>query len=933
MSTYPTHPVVPLTVNELNAVGAQLRLAVPDITNNALIVAERPVVQSIQLQEPDKNVVIMFNEGLITQFERRSISYVYFPEIAKTRIFIHRINYIGQIISSVVEESVRLESITPGMDQYIFDPYVQWPVWGGDIFPGTMATTCNIGAPWKSVAQTIIDGYNNNVQLAWDIVNALVERLRLEGTESEKVAVILKQLEMGTLRPDYLGGFEAARNAFNQCNATIQEMVSAGGCEPAMPRHRYAPFFFRYFPGPQSGPGIVAPNFDTYGPSPYFESRSENTPVVNVSGLGNSEIYNAYPNGSNGVAVPTLINGSGPAPSAPIGGVGVNASPPGSGYYESLNRLEGILVLADLTDHILVDLALFSKEDDKTPDIKPDIIYRPKHGWQSSIRPLVISTPEGSSFNYNVNPISGLPENNSLIQFDNWSMRLSWDHVAGVQLYNVTWSDTEILDRFDDSGNLIAQAGDKIDRTVLYKMSLTDCFVYYAVGNPFFRRNFPSTDSASYPVARRLIPLIPGKHVPADARLITVNLADMLGQAGQDHVNNNPRAGCSYFTAAPNPNVTLTNAVGIFERDGDMITAFTTGGVITMRGRELVVRSVFQGLFYLWTFDFIFCQDGTIKCETQVSGRVAVGHRLDNPTSPYGNYVTRNYFGLAHQHMYCYRFDFDIDVSTNDSRGTENLVEIEETLPWDRDCDPCKCEDDGKCHKKHHKKHCKKSCKKTCSKSKLQAESQLGHEDFNLDPLGNPSGNAAFLYEKHLHTELEAATDVDISKNRIWVVKNPNSNLRFNSGEKGDDIEPIHRGYAIQPRANGKDISQNWSWMRTHAGFIKHNFFATPYMADEQYAIGNNPILQDTDVGLASWIKQDRNILNTDVVCWYNINFAHGCHTEDFPSIPYAPQGVDLVPHNFYEWNPASTINNAQGVINANKYKSAVNGDLIIQPL
>ena len=910
MSTYPTHPVVPLTVNELNAVGAKLRLAVPDIININLIVAERPVVQSIQLKEPNKDLVIKFNEGLLTTFERRSIANVYLPLEAKTKIFIHKINYdnLGNI-TSVVEESVKLEAITPGMDQYIFDPYVQWPVWGGPIFTGTMATTCNTNAPWKSVAETIRQGYINNDELSLDIINALVKRLRYEGTEAQKVDIILKQLEMGTLRPDYLGGFEAARNSFNRCNATITEMVSAGGCEPAMPKHRYSPFFFRYFAGPQSGPGIVAPNFDTYGPSPYFESRSDNTPVLNVSGTGNTETYNAYPNGSNGVAVPTNIVGLGPNPGAPTGGVGVNASPSGSGYYESINRLEGILVLADLTDHVLVDVAIFSEDDDKTPDVKPDLIYRPKHGWQSSIRPLVVATPEGSSFNYNRNPNTGVTENNGLIQFDNWSMRLSWDHYAGVQLYNVTWSDTEIVDRFNKQGDKIATAGDKIDRTILYKMSLTDCMVYYSVGNPFFRRNFPSTDSASYPVGRRLIRLLPGKHVPADARLIDINLADMLGQAGADHVNNNPRAGCSYFTGAPNPNVTLRNAVGIFERDGDMITAFTTGGVITMRGRELVVRSVFQGLFYLWTFDFIFAQDGTIRCETQVSGRVAVGHRLDNPTSPYGNYITRNYFGLAHQHQYCYRFDFDIDVSTKDHRKTENFVEIEETLPWDTGCNPCKCKD-------------------KCKKSKKLEDGDNKH---NLDPLGNPSGNAAFLYEKHLHTELEAATDVNTKKNRIWVVKNPNSNLRFKSGEKGDDIEPIHRGYAIQPRLNGTDISQSWSWIKTHTGFVKHNFFATPYKEDEQYAIGNNPILQNSDVGLGAWIKQDRNIYDTDVVCWYNINFGHGCHTEDFPSITYTPQGVNLIPHNFFEWNPASTINIAQGVINDKKYKSDVNGNLLIQ--
>lgn len=71
-------------------------------------------------------------------------------------------------------------------------------------------------------------------------------------------------------------------------------------------------------------------------------------------------------------------------------------------------------------------------------------------------------------------------------------------------------------------------------------------------------------------------------------------------------------------------------------------------------------------------------------------------------------------------------------------------------------------------------------------------------------------------------------------------------------------------------------------------------------------------------------------------MCWYTIVFPHGCHSEDWPAITYAPQGVNLVPHNFMEWNPTATINDISGTINSwdggknvYKYTSATNGDLI----
>ena len=58
---------------------------------------------------------------------------------------------------------------------------------------------------------------------------------------------------------------------------------------------------------------------------------------------------------------------------------------------------------------------------------------------------------------------------------------------------------------------------------------------------------------------------------------------------------------------------------------------------------------------------------------------------------------------------------------------------------------------------------------------------------------------------------------------------------------------------------------------------------------------------------------------DTDVVVGY-ISFAHRDHTEDWPFIRLEPQSVHLVPHNFFEWNSASTLK-AQSLVSCDDLK------------
>lgn len=642
-----------------------------------------------------------------------------------------------------------------------------------------------------------------------------------------------EQLETGQVRADYLGGFEAFRGT-NDCARCCQELVNKDE-----PWYRYATVFFRFFAGSEV--------FDRSVDS------TVQTPVFNLPGLQ-------------------------------VGKVPQNG--PGSGYYGALARLEGLLVRINVTLKEIIEIVDLGFEQVPN-DIQRDVIQRPFHNWRTPVRPMIIDMPEGASHTYD--------PNTGLIEFDNWQMRLSWDLRAGVQLYNVKYSDTDI------------NTGQEIPRSILYKASLPEATVSYSVGNPLFRRNFTSADSMFYPMGRRLIRLIRGVHVPCHATLVSIPFNGKSGPVDFNSVNS-----------------FLPDRIAIYEQDGDLITIFTGLTGPATRGRELVVRSIFSGLFYLWIFDWIFKQDGTIETKAEVSGRLVVALRHGRPESPWGDYVARNYLALTHNHIYNWRFDFDLD-------GRKNISGMEDILPANncQDCQRnvlccsnaltrneilrCKtCRGKAqidKCIPKSTHIECKKKCLKE------QNEVKKCEDDECLE-IVNPCGHATFTRETIFKTVCESVTDFQPQTNRTWFVENLHSTIRFNNG---GDTCPIPRGYAILPLNQGTTLAQDWSWLQRNLQYAKHNLFVTVYDDEEQYASGKFPILQPKDVGLGRYIRENANcnIYDEDIVVWYTLPFIHVNHTEDWPFITLEPQTVRLIPHNFFEWNPATTIQNQ--VIFSNK--------------
>lgn len=302
----------------------------------------------------------------------------------------------------------------------------------------------------------------------------------------------------------------------------------------------------------------------------------------------------------------------------------------------------------------------------------------------------------------------------NLVQFDNWSMRMSVDRHIGLQFYQISFYDSTM-------GKY---------RPIIYKASISDAMVAYHTPKPIWARNYLSVDCYSYPLTFRLVTLTLGQDVPNTATLIDVNLFNNDGS---------PRL--------------IPGAIAIYEEDGDLAWRSTNGaagffpGVQPAptsnppdpgtgqgaRGRVLVFRTVFSGFFYCWIYTWRFYQDGSMGFTVRLGG-FTTPQLLSYNTSEeaqqngyFGEFIFPNIYALLHTHVHCARLDFQVD-GVNNSISESNF------------------------------------CK-------------LKNEVTDKFPYGtNPSGLALNHRERTLRTELKAVRNISPKCNRSWTIFNPNVN-------------------------------------------------------------------------------------------------------------------------------------------------------------
>ncbi|KAK4375674.1 hypothetical protein RND71_006351 [Anisodus tanguticus] len=116
-------------------------------------------------------------------------------------------------------------------------------------------------------------------------------------------------------------------------------------------------------------------------------------------------------------------------------------------------------------------------------------------------------------------------------------------------------------------------------------------------------------------------------------------------------------------------------------------------------------------------------------------------------------------------------------------------------------------------------------------------------------------------------------------------------------------------GYKLVPGPNCLPLSGPEAKFLRRAAFLKHNLWVTQYAPGEDFPGGEFPN-QNPRVGegLASWVKQERSLEESDIVLWYVFGITHVPRLEDWPVMPVEHIGFMLQPHRFFNCSPAVDV-------------------------
>jgi primary-amine oxidase len=240
-------------------------------------------------------------------------------------------------------------------------------------------------------------------------------------------------------------------------------------------------------------------------------------------------------------------------------------------------------------------------------------------------KPLLISQPEGASYQLNGNEIA----------WQKWRFRYTMHPREGLVLHTIG---------YDDEGKT---------RPILYRASLSEMVVPY--GDPSENWRWRAAfDVGEYSVGRLASPLEPKLDAPDNAQLIDATFA---GDTGEPYV--------------------LERAVGIYERDGGILWKHfdsVSGKNETRRARELVMFFVATIGNYDYAVNYVFKQDGSLEVDLALTGimlakgvkekRADENHQMMSDGTS-GHLVAENIVAPHHQHFFNFRLDFDVDGTNN----------------------------------------------------------------------------------------------------------------------------------------------------------------------------------------------------------------------------------------------------------------------------
>jgi primary-amine oxidase len=287
-------------------------------------------------------------------------------------------------------------------------------------------------------------------------------------------------------------------------------------------------------------------------------------------------------------------------------------------------HLSGLHPVVDLNTMELLEL-----EDSYAGEVDPEV-----HGEYlpdllpmrlREVAPLHVSQPDGVGFTLD----------GTLLSWQNWQLRLGFNHREGLVLHQVA---------FHDAGRL---------RPVAHRLSFAEMVVPYRDASPdHYRRT--AFDIGEWGLGFMTTSLTLGCDCLGEVTYLDAVVHDSAGE---------PRI--------------IPNAICVHEEDSGVLWKHVDerAGAEVRRARRLVVSFHVTVANYEYLVYWRFYQDGSIECEVRATGIMVTSHTAAPGSRPAnGTLVDQGIYAPFHQHFIVARLDLDVD-------GTDNTVYAAESKP------------------------------------------------------------------------------------------------------------------------------------------------------------------------------------------------------------------------------------------------------------
>ncbi|KAL4935145.1 hypothetical protein BDV06DRAFT_207584 [Aspergillus oleicola] len=247
---------------------------------------------------------------------------------------------------------------------------------------------------------------------------------------------------------------------------------------------------------------------------------------------------------------------------------------------------------------------------------------------RTDLKPLIVSQPEGPSFNVRGNQVS----------WQKWKFHVGFNSREGMVIHNLTYD----------------------NRSVFYRLSMSEMTVPYGDPRaPFHRKQAFDVGDVGFGITANQL-----------------NLGcDCLG-----HI----KYFSGYRASSAGLPIHLENVICLHEQDAGLQskhTNYRTGAATAIRNRQLVVQMICTVSNYEYIFAWVLDQAGNVELEVRATGilsTVPFDNETFGTTSAWGTNVGKGVMAPFHQHMFSLRIDPCVD-------GYKNTVVYQDSIPLPED--------------------------------------------------------------------------------------------------------------------------------------------------------------------------------------------------------------------------------------------------------